>query len=159
MNAPILTPLDYTGSAEEVVSVAVKLARGLNAPLILMYVVELPSTLPPDTAAEALMGVEARQELAALGRQAEAMGASVEIMVRSGEPTRQILAVAARRSAQLIVMGTHGRTGLRRLLAGSIAESVLRHANCPVTVVRTQQQNGLREPSPAHQQAEAETMG
>lgn len=60
----------------------------------------------------------------------------VEIAVRVGEPQREIVAEAQAWGAHLIVMGSHGRTGLRRLLMGSVAEYVMRHAPCPVEIVR-----------------------
>jgi universal stress protein A len=57
--------------------------------------------------------------------------------VRQGQSAEEIVRLATERKADLIVMGTHGRTGLARLLAGSVAESVLRTAPCPVLAVRT----------------------
>jgi nucleotide-binding universal stress UspA family protein len=64
-------------------------------------------------------------------------GISLEHRLGYGEPGSTILAVAEEIGADLIVMGTHGRTGLRRLLMGSVAEHVVRHASCPVLTVRT----------------------
>lgn len=60
----------------------------------------------------------------------------LETKLLEGDPTTEILAEAERRSADLIVMGTHGRTGLSRMLMGSVAENVARKAPCPVLLVR-----------------------
>jgi nucleotide-binding universal stress UspA family protein len=60
----------------------------------------------------------------------------VELVVRSGDPRVEILVEARSWAADLIVMGFHGRTGLRRLFAGSVAEYVMRHANCSVEIAR-----------------------
>jgi nucleotide-binding universal stress UspA family protein len=60
----------------------------------------------------------------------------VEHRLEEGEPAAQILRVAKETKAGLIVMGTHGRTGLERILLGSVAEKVLRKAVCPVLTVR-----------------------
>ncbi|MEL6348386.1 MAG: universal stress protein [Myxococcota bacterium] len=138
MNRPIVTALDYTGCAEEVFAVAMRQAKAFDARLILVYVVQRPSGLPEDTAIEQLMGLDAHQELRIFAQAGRAAGLDVDIMVRSGAPAQQILAVARSSDAQQIVMGTHGRAGLSRLWSGSVAESVVRHAVCPVTVVRTQ---------------------
>lgn len=77
----------------------------------------------------------AREELAAL---CAPLGASIPIVesIRVGSPADEILEFAAEKRADLIALGTHGRTGLRRLLLGSVAESVLRRAACPVLAVR-----------------------
>ena len=56
--------------------------------------------------------------------------------LRTGHPVDTITALAKRTNADLIVMGTHGRTGIKRALIGSVAERVLQHAPCPVLVVR-----------------------
>lgn len=62
----------------------------------------------------------------------------VEHLLEEGNPSAEILRVAQERRCDLIVMGTHGRTGLHRLLMGSVAEHVVRKAPCPVLVVKTQ---------------------
>jgi nucleotide-binding universal stress UspA family protein len=60
----------------------------------------------------------------------------VELVVRSGDPRVEILVEARSWAADLIVMGSHGRTGLRRLFTGSVAEYVMRHATCSVEIAR-----------------------
>jgi nucleotide-binding universal stress UspA family protein len=61
----------------------------------------------------------------------------VEYRLKEGDAVTEILGVAEETNADLIVMGTHGRTGLSRLLMGSVAEQVVRKASCPVLTVRT----------------------
>lgn len=61
----------------------------------------------------------------------------VEYCIVDGDPSSEILRIAAESKADLIIMGTHGRSGLGRLLMGSVAEKVLRHATCPVLTVKT----------------------
>ena len=63
-------------------------------------------------------------------------GVRTELFLRNGPATDIIVAFAVARKADLIIMGSQGRTGLRRLLIGSVAERVVRHAHCPVLVVR-----------------------
>ena len=58
-------------------------------------------------------------------------------LVRDGDPAATILAAAAELGCDMIVMGTHGRSGLERLLTGSVAETVMRQARCPVLVLRS----------------------
>lgn len=61
----------------------------------------------------------------------------VQVKVAVGKPAAEILRVVRREGADLVVMGTHGRTGLRHLLLGSVAEAITRHAPCPVFTLRT----------------------
>jgi nucleotide-binding universal stress UspA family protein len=74
----------------------------------------------------------------------------VERHVRDGDPSEEILAVARETRSDLIVMGTHGRTGVGRLLMGSVAEQVMRRATCPVLTVKTP----VPEVAPAAEMAE-----
>lgn len=69
-------------------------------------------------------------------RQAESSGIKAETFVREGEAYRVIIDVARESGAGIIVMGSHGRTGLKRLLMGSVTEKVIGHAPCPVLVVK-----------------------
>ena len=79
---------------------------------------------------------EAEEYLAPLAAELRARGVHVEMFVRHGPPADEILAAALEVGADLIGMTTHGRSGLGRLLFGSVAESVLRHAEVPVFVMR-----------------------
>jgi universal stress protein A len=78
-----------------------------------------------------------RDELArSMKRQLVAAGLRAEVDAREGDAATEILAAARDAKADLIVMGTHGRTGLARLVLGSVARNVLQHAPCSVLIVR-----------------------
>ena len=77
---------------------------------------------------------EAAKVLDKVGKGAEDLGVRTELFVRDGEPHQAIIALAAEISATLIVMGSHGRKGLTRLLMGSVTERVIGYADCPVLV-------------------------
>ncbi len=68
--------------------------------------------------------------------QAEDVNAAAETAIRTGKPAREIEEFAEEAAVDHIVIGSHGRTGVSRVLLGSVAESVVRRADCPVTVVR-----------------------
>jgi nucleotide-binding universal stress UspA family protein len=133
----ILLPTDFSPNAEYALRMASSLARDYGARLILLHVSMPPSgpidVLPPGPdlpaeSQEALLGKLPWPEL-------PDAGVRVEHRVAEGEPADEILRLARKVSCDLIVMGTHGRTGLARLLHGSVAEEVLRKAPCPVLAV------------------------
>lgn len=80
----------------------------------------------------------AHAKLATLRQQFLSMRAQVEVMVREGPAAEDILHTAERRQVDLIIMSTHGRSGVRRLLLGSVAEKIIRAAPCPVLAVRSE---------------------
>ena len=79
---------------------------------------------------------EAAKQLRALSHALVQSGVRTELFLRNGPATEIIVAFAVARKADLIIVGSQGRTGLSRLLIGSVAERVVRHALCPVLVVR-----------------------
>jgi len=136
----ILVPVDFSEPSREALSYALALAQPLKAHILLLHVVE--NVLPP---AEVL--VLKRQVLAARSnedaakrlaewRREIASDVSVSHVLHTGVPDGEIVEVARTSHADLIVLGTHRRTGLDRLLMGSTAERVVRHACCAVLVVR-----------------------
>ncbi|HEU5115857.1 MAG TPA: universal stress protein [Isosphaeraceae bacterium] len=148
MNAPegrvrihtILHPTDLSTRAEGALQVARGLARDLGARLILLYVEPVDRLLggPMSTPAE----IRAEKE-ALLRMRMEADGPDlkcpVETRFEQGDPADEICEAAAEVRADLIVLGCHGRAGLRRLMLGSVAESVLRRATRPVLIVRNRE--------------------
>jgi nucleotide-binding universal stress UspA family protein len=82
------------------------------------------------------MRVTGEKQLSALARDEVPDEISLETLVRSGSPAVEIIDVAKRLPADLIVISTHGRTGLKHVFLGSVAEHVVRHAPCPALVVR-----------------------
>ncbi len=135
----ILHPTDFSECATEAFDLACLLARDYAARLLVLHVLEPPITalagneaLPP---LPEEYGRAAREE--ALRRlQAPYASVQLERRLQEGQVIPEILRRAAETPCDLIVMGTHGRTGLSRLLLGSVAEGVLRQAPCPVLSVR-----------------------
>jgi nucleotide-binding universal stress UspA family protein len=82
-------------------------------------------------------------------------GVHCEIRLRSGVAAAQIVDAAFEENADLIVMGTHGRSGLRRWLMGSVAETVVRHARCPVLTLRLPEAAGGAEQGSFREAGEA----
>lgn len=142
----LLVALDYAGCAVEVAEVASELASKLGATVTLLYVVSLPEgvgatvhlhgALEGSTASEAL-DTDARHALAYLSQAFVERGVHPRIVLRHGDVAKRILEAAAEQSADLIVTGTHGRSGISRMVLGSVAEKVIRHSAVPVLTVRT----------------------
>jgi universal stress protein A len=139
----ILCAVDFSQFAHEALRVGVELARERKASLLLVHVEqpplwmhEPPVHLPGDVRPETLVAAE--RELVAWKREAELQGvAEVVTRLAQGAPWEQIVAIAtAEPDVELVVLGTHGRTGITRALIGSVAERVVRHAPCNVMVVR-----------------------
>jgi nucleotide-binding universal stress UspA family protein len=133
----VLFPTDFSEPSVTAFPVACVLARDCGARLIVLHVAPPPAgnellevRRDPDEYYEGLWAA-----LRAL--QAPAQNVYLEHRLGEGDPSTVIIDVAQDAGAGLIVMGTHGRTGLGRLLMGSVAEQVLRKASCPVLTMRT----------------------
>src|SRR5438309_3626107 len=140
-----LVPLDGSRIAEAVLPVFLPMARPLQIEVALVRVVVPTIESAADESPEALKASQQakehkRQEAIEYLRVVAAMpifeGLSVTTSVRAGQAPDQIIDAARESEADLIAMTTHGRTGLRRLLFGSVAEAVLRTSHVPVFVVR-----------------------
>lgn len=134
----ILHPTDLWESSERAFEVATEMARAHQAKLILLHVYQEPVILTSGAEAVPPIDVnalrdEARQKLKQL---TPASVPLVERLFTEGEPVAEILRIAKDTGCDLIVMGTHGRGGLERLLLGSVADHLVRHAPCPVVTVR-----------------------
>jgi len=136
----ILHPTDFSENSRYAFQMACSLAKEKNARLILLHV--MPASSAPilsEPTADPLKPAEAQPSMA--GRfvwpEPPDSEVSVEHRVAEGDSPDEILNLAKALPCDLIVMGSHGRTGLRRLLTGSVAEEVLRNASCPVLVVRS----------------------
>jgi nucleotide-binding universal stress UspA family protein len=138
----ILVPTDFSDCSGR----ALALARGLTqqvepAHLILIHACFLPpeSKTLADRDYESLLAEisqGATEELGRVSADLREKGVSVELAVEQGSPETVVVDAAAERGADLIVMGTHGRTGLPQVLLGSVAERVVRTAPCPVVTVK-----------------------
>lgn len=150
----ILVPHDFSSSANHAAAIARDEARQHGGKLLLLHVCDLPLDLGPDTTLIvahgadgpismrhfAMSGAEAhlRDIAARLGKD----GAPAEVFVRVGKPADEILTFATEHAPDIIVMGTHGRTGIRHLIAGSVAERVVRMSDVPVLTIRHPDKSG-----------------
>jgi len=133
----ILVPLDRSTLAEAILPLAGALARAHKAELFLLEAVAAKAGRAESEEREA------RVYLARLSERLQDRGVSVvRVLVPHGKPDRAIAEAAAEHRVDLIAMTTHGRTGLSRLLVGSVAEAVVRHAPAPVLVVRSRPSRG-----------------
>lgn len=137
----ILVPVDFGESSEQALDLAIGMADKFGASLVLAHAYELP-VYPYDGAflasADWVTAIQtaARQRLdATLSSVRERVPAATAVL-REGSPTDQILAAAHDEKADLIVLGTHGRHGVGRVLLGSVAEKVARLSPIPVLIVR-----------------------
>jgi len=139
----ILCPVDFDGNSLLALKIATELAQERKAILHLLHVVEMPPG--PEVALPiGKMEAAARTKLELLAAERVDGKAHYEIKVMMGDPGVEVLQAAKRLGADLIVMATHGRKGLRRLVLGSVAERVIREAPCPVLTVRPQGSSGAR---------------
>jgi nucleotide-binding universal stress UspA family protein len=132
----ILLPLDGSPLAERALTYAAVLARRCEATIVLVQAVQV-HTLPGVDPSEAQIEVtaDARQYLDTASGRLAADGIVSETHVYYDDPVHAILDLAARRQADVIVMSTHGRGGLSRMLYGSVADQILRRATIPVLLV------------------------
>jgi universal stress protein A len=139
----ILVPTDYSIPAEKALKYAIPFARQFGATITLVHIVDgdrYPSFVP--------MEMERKRILQGLSEYAESQMKKLEqryapeaplskkSIVRTGKPYEEIVKVAGQLKADMIIMATHGYTGLKHTLLGSTAERVVRHARCPVLTVR-----------------------
>ena len=140
----ILVPTDFSDDAERAIHTALQLLAPLEqeARLILIHAFNLPIEYtaygPIPTSIHFLRdtGLEAERLLQEKAESLEREGMTVDWVAREGDPAAVIAHAAEERGADLIAIGTHGRSGLMHLLLGSTAERVVQHAPCPVMTVR-----------------------
>jgi nucleotide-binding universal stress UspA family protein len=133
----ILVPLDGSRLAEMALGPALELARDKGAKLVLLRAAEAHTTVADPTEAQVTVVREAEQYLTSLrARLLETAVGEVETSVWYGPPAEAIVEAARYRGADLIVMSSHGRSGLGRLVLGSVAETVLRSTPTPILLLR-----------------------
>jgi nucleotide-binding universal stress UspA family protein len=139
----IVVPTDFSGGSEEAWALAQRIAEAVGSEIVLVHVsVEPPSygeaSLPLDTGWQVIESARkwVEQELEKWAGAAREKGISVRTLVRTGSPYQEIVNLATDERADLVAMGTHGRSGVSRLLLGSVADRVIRLAPCPVLTVR-----------------------
>jgi nucleotide-binding universal stress UspA family protein len=140
----ILVPTDFSKFSQVALKYGIALAEKFGAELYLLHVVQDLSLFVPDAVAVAppiAVPVEqftaaAREALERIVRENKLEGLSVFREIREGAPFYEIIRFAKEHEIDLIVMGTHGHTGLAHVLLGSVTERVVRKAPCPVLTVR-----------------------
>jgi universal stress protein A len=147
----ILVPVDFSECASKALRYAIPFAIQHHASVTLLHVIASPP--PPYNTGElgALdyavidsdMRSAAEEKLKALAEKELAGGTENQWVVRTGSASAEIVALARSMPADLIVISTHGRTGLKHVLLGSVAEDVVRRAPCPVLVVREREHDFL----------------
>ncbi len=140
----ILVPTDFSTCADQALERAVQLARLTSAELHLLHAYELPTTLGAIDVPLALpqeffdrIREAAQSQLEQRMKKLTLEGLRARAHLTLDTPSRAILDVAAKLGVDLIVMGTHGRTGMKHVLLGSVAERTVRLATCPVLTVKT----------------------
>lgn len=138
----ILVPIDFSNLSKDALPYARLLAEAFSAEIVLGTVIEQYPVAPragSELSAQVIVPMmhAARTELEALANELRKItDVNVKVEVSAGQPFQEICGMAARYAADLIVLTTHGYTGLKRMLIGGTAERVVRHATCPVLVVR-----------------------
>jgi nucleotide-binding universal stress UspA family protein len=141
----ILLPTDFSGCANYALPYAAAIARATNATVICVNVVEpIVPAVGYTGMAEAMPIAEmseqiedsAERELPDVMHCEDLRGLKVEEVIGHGDASAEIVRIADERQVDLIVISSHGRTGLGRIIFGSTAEAVVRHARCPVLVVK-----------------------
>ena len=142
-------PTDFSECANYALSYAASFARQAGASILCVHVIEpvvptvgytgMAEPLPIADISDQLED-SAERELPKIAECEECQGLEVEEVIAHGDAASEIVRVARERGVDLIVISSHGRTGLGRLLFGSTTESVVRHAPCPVLVVKPPQE-------------------
>jgi len=135
----ILVPTDFSDCSGEAVQYAAMIAHTSKARIVLVHVIQ-PYTYGMTEAFNlvdhyAALKTIAEPMLDQVAKRVKRLGVTVETDLRTGPAHTEILEKARRAKADLIVMGTHGRTGVEHLLLGSVAEKVVRLSSCPVLTV------------------------
>ncbi len=162
----IVVPVDFSEASERAASYAAALAGRMDASIHLIHVLEPSEMLTgpfefyevPTPAQLDRVYWGARKRLIGLGDKV-APGQRVSTEVRHGVPFQVITAAVIDYGADLVVMSTHGRSGLSHLVMGSVAEQVIRSAACPVLVIRDCGQVHVRRPGSVPAWAETEKAG
>lgn len=143
----ILVPVDFSTASHKSITYADAFATTFGARVILLHVVEplvLPSEfgyMPPPSPDD-----EARQIETITGKLRDLAvkldsAKSAEFLVRIGRPWQEVISAVTDLGADLLVITTHGHTGIKHVLMGSVAEKIVRHAACPVLVVRPEERD------------------
>lgn len=134
----IVVPVDFEAASSKAIATAKDLAARFGADVVLVHVYQLPVYTYPGLEPTLLPGFHTEVTAAAQRAVDElAKREGMQAVLREGDPATEILAAAEEMNAAMIVMGTHGRTGLAHLFLGSVAEKVVRKSKVPVLTVRS----------------------
>lgn len=139
----VLVPIDFSDYSKSALKYAVNFVKHFQAQLLLIYVVE-PVIYPPDfsmgqiaiPSVDLEMDKRAIDELEKLAKQEIPPEIRVKSIVKTGKPFIEIIETASEENVDLIIIATHGHTGMEHILFGSTAEKVVRKAPCPVLTLR-----------------------
>jgi len=139
----VLVPIDFSDYSKSSLKYAVNFAKHFNASLILVYVIE-PIVYPPDFSMGQIaipspgleMDKRANEELNKLAEKEIPSDVQVKKIIKTGKPFVEIIETAADEDVDLIIIATHGHSGVEHILFGSTAEKVVRKAPCPVLTLR-----------------------
>lgn len=145
----IIVPCDFSNGAEYAFRWALRIAEDWGAKIILLHLVPVQYRVSyldakllldmPDL--EARLVADAEKRLRTFAQKKGASAVVIDVRAMLGDSFAEICHVAEQEQADLIAMGSHGRTGLTHVLLGSVAERVVRHAPCPVLVARRREQD------------------
>jgi nucleotide-binding universal stress UspA family protein len=139
----ILVPLDFSRCSDDALDAACELARRFEAPILLLHAYVIPTYPLPEgyvmASAETVAEVLSKTKEAMDRYKAKAVAQGiqkVDVLMTEGPAFAEIIRVARTENIDLIVMGTHGRTGIKHALLGSVAEKVVRKSPCAVLTIR-----------------------
>jgi nucleotide-binding universal stress UspA family protein len=144
----ILVPHDFSSSANHAAAIARDEAKTHGSRILLLHVIDLPHQMPPDTAIVPEPGAapisvkdyavsKAEEHLLDIAQRLGKDGVSATTFIRVGNPVDEINQFAKDNGVDLVVMGTHGRSGLKHMLLGSVTERVVRSSKAPVLTIRS----------------------
>lgn len=135
-----LVPVDFSKGSETALDYAISMARNKSAKLILLHVIPAALVYPTEATRfdfYAIVEGNARASAEQLARRKKLMPRDYQLVLVRGADIADVISRQAKKlRAAMIVMGSHGRTGLRRFFLGSVAERTLRYAECPVLIVK-----------------------
>jgi universal stress protein A len=148
----ILVPVDFSANSRKSVAYALAFAKQCGASVAFLHVIQVNYAYGElgaidFSALEREMRSGALKELDGLVADTRSAGHEVTSILREGSPAKVIAEVAGEMATDLLVISTHGYTGLKHVLMGSIAEQVVRYAPCPVLVVRQQEHDFIQPPT------------
>jgi len=139
----VLVPIDFSDYSKIALKYAIDFAQKFNAEMFLVYVVE-PVIYPPDFSMGQIAipsvntewDIKAKEELDKLADSEIPDGVKVKTTIKTGKPFLEIIETASEEDVDLIIIATHGHSGMEHILFGSTAEKVVRKAPCPVLTLR-----------------------